>query len=85
MDVVAAVAADVAPTAPAPEGIVCAHGCVYAVDIDEGDTTSLRRLSPAGERLEKVDSEMDGAMWSQTGRAEPWSYSLTRLTANRSA
>ena len=51
-------------TAPWPEGIVCARGCVYTVDMNEGGTTSLRRLSPAGALLEKVDIELEwDSLW----------------------
>ena len=51
-------------TAPAPEGVVCAHGCVYAVEMAEGRSTSLRRLSPSGTLLEKVDIDLaEDSLW----------------------
>ena len=36
------------PTLPAPEGVVCAHGCVYSVGINPHRSSSLIRHTPAG-------------------------------------
>jgi len=46
-------------TASAPEGVVCAHGFVYTVGMDENAGSSLQRLSPTGALLEKVSIDLE--------------------------